>query len=91
MLKYHVIVYHQAIHSALSERYLAAMDTKAYGGSRARTTSLFSTGMTAAPANARLALRQPTPRQPPTWDPCGPDDPDPICSVQSNTEDKNGI
>jgi hypothetical protein len=27
----------------------------------------------------------------PTWDPCGPDDPDPIRSVQSNTGNKNGI
>src|ERR1700761_9331191 len=38
-------------------RYRAAMDTKAYRGSRARNASPVRTGTTAAPANARLALR----------------------------------
>jgi hypothetical protein len=64
-LKYHVIVYHQrryTTHRVSAARYLAAMDTKIYRGSRARTTSPVSTGMTAAPANARLALRPGSPQ-----------------------------
>ena len=60
MLKCHVIIYYQrryTMHWVSAAWYLAAMDTKAYRGSRARTTSPVSTGMTAAPANRRLALR----------------------------------
>ena len=45
------------MHCVSAARYRAAMDTKAYRGSQARTTRPVSTGATAAPANANLVLR----------------------------------
>jgi hypothetical protein len=73
MLKYHVIIDHQrrytyyTTHWVSAAWYLAAMDTKADSGSRVRTTSPVGTGMTAAPANACLALRAGSPNLGPMW------------------------
>jgi len=58
-LMYHVKIYYQRRYTmdcVSAARYRVAIDTKAYRGSRARTTSPVRTGTTATPANALLAL-----------------------------------